>query len=47
VNPLAHPVGLAPKGADLLGVDGDRLAERITGHLPEVEHGCQQDLRAA
>jgi hypothetical protein len=38
---------LRKEAGDVIDQDSDRLTERIALHPIEVEHGCQQDLRAA
>src|SRR5437588_11753206 len=33
--------------SNVVRVDGDRLSQGVARHSPKVDHGCQQDLRAA
>jgi hypothetical protein len=47
VNPLSDTADLGLQVGDVVDGHGDRLSEGVALHPSEVDHGCQQDLRAA
>src|SRR5882724_1290668 len=44
---VSLPFLLPANVTDVVDGDGDRLSEGVALHPSEVEHGCQQDWRAA